>query len=199
MKGVLQVILTYTMGIFKLPKGIISKLNALLKKFWWGCSKEKGRIQELTWKKLGLSKKEGGLGIRDLESFNLVMLSKQGWRLLQHSSSMISNLIKQNFYPKTNFLEAKLGLRPSYVWRSILTSQPLLKTGLIQFVGKRKSIKIWKDQWLPNHYSSKVLSPIRMFCPHAKVDELLLRDCPKCNVELIKTIFKENEAEIITV
>lgn len=35
-KAVLQALPTYTMGVSKIHKGILSELNALLKKFWWG-------------------------------------------------------------------------------------------------------------------------------------------------------------------
>lgn len=43
-KGVLQVIPTYTMEIFKQLREIVFKLNALLKKLWWGYVVEKGKI-----------------------------------------------------------------------------------------------------------------------------------------------------------
>lgn len=47
-KGVPQAIRTYTMEIFKLPRGINTKLNSLLRKFWWGVTAEKGKIHWLT-------------------------------------------------------------------------------------------------------------------------------------------------------
>jgi hypothetical protein len=39
LKAVVQAILTYSMCIFKLPKGLSLEINALMQKFWWGHQK----------------------------------------------------------------------------------------------------------------------------------------------------------------
>lgn len=45
LKVFLQAIPTYTMSIFLLPKGIITWLNNLYKKFWWGFIDTASKIQ----------------------------------------------------------------------------------------------------------------------------------------------------------
>ena len=49
----------------------------------------KGKYTEKIGVFLTLQKKEGRMGFRDLRSFNLAMLTKQGWRLLQDKSSVL--------------------------------------------------------------------------------------------------------------
>jgi hypothetical protein len=80
--------------------------------------------------KLGRSKEKGGLGFRDLEWFNLALLAKQGWRIIQNPDSLASKILKEKYFPQASFLNAQLGRRPSYIWRSFLNARSLLKEGL---------------------------------------------------------------------
>ena len=43
-KSVIQVIPTYTMSFFKLPKGLIKELEILICKFWWGYSGDSRKV-----------------------------------------------------------------------------------------------------------------------------------------------------------
>ena len=44
------------------------------------------------------------------------MLSKQGWKLLNDPSSLVSKLYKAKYFPQSSFFKAKLGTNLSYVW-----------------------------------------------------------------------------------
>lgn len=45
---------------------------------WFGGGKE----DQLGWENVQKSKKEGGLGVKDLEAINVVLLSKWRWRCI---------------------------------------------------------------------------------------------------------------------
>lgn len=45
---------------------------------------------------------DGGLGFRDIECFNQVMLAKKGWRFLTSTSSQVAHVIKDKL--KKGFL-----------------------------------------------------------------------------------------------
>jgi ribonuclease HI len=138
---------------------------------------------------MGQPKMKGGLGFRELESFNLAMLAKQGWRLLTNPESMVAQIMKAKYYPQHSFLEANLGTRPSFAWRSIWNSRTLLKEGLIWRVGNGESIKIWQDRWLPSPSSYLVQAPIQGLSAEAKVCELIDNDTRWWNTPLIQDIF----------
>ena len=72
------------------------------------------------------------MGFKDIRSFNLAMLAKQGWWLLQDKNSLLYNCFKAKYFPRCEFLEAKDCQNNSYVWKSLLAVQPALrKKGVI--------------------------------------------------------------------
>ena len=72
-KAVAQSIPTYTMSVFQLPLKLCDELDAMCAKFWWGQVGNERKIHWKRWEKLTLSKREGGMGFRDLRAFNLAM------------------------------------------------------------------------------------------------------------------------------
>jgi hypothetical protein len=122
---------------------------------------------------MGEPKNRGGMGFRDLEVFNLALLAKQGWRILTNPSSLVARVMKEKYHPRANFLEATVGRRPSFVWRSIINAKHLLQNGMGWRVGNGANIKIWGDAWLsPPH--ARLLPPSQTSLhPEARVNMLI--------------------------
>ena len=59
---------------------------------------------------LFLPKALGGLGFKDLSSFNQALLAKQGWRLLENPNSVAFKILKVKYFKGEDFLSAKLKL-----------------------------------------------------------------------------------------
>jgi hypothetical protein len=51
-----------------------------------------------------MPKGNGGMGFRDLQSFNLAMLAKQVLRLLSDPESLCARVVRDKYYPDGNFL-----------------------------------------------------------------------------------------------
>lgn len=69
------------------------------------------------------------MGFCDLRNFNLAMLAKQGWRLLQEEDSLAYGCFKAKYFLCSCFLELSDVPNSSFVWKSLLAAQPLLKKG----------------------------------------------------------------------
>ena len=80
-KAVAQVIPTYTMSSFLIPKGLCEEIEGMIRKFWWGQRQDESKIAWVSWEKMCRAKS-------NLQAFNLAMLAKQGWRLLSNPDSL---------------------------------------------------------------------------------------------------------------
>lgn len=68
-----------------------------------------------------MPKDMGGMDFRDLTDFNTAMLTKITWRLQNENESIWSRIMNGLYYPRGGLVNAKKGVRPSWVWTSILT------------------------------------------------------------------------------
>jgi hypothetical protein len=100
----------------------------------------------MKWSKIGMAKDRGGMGIRDLVNFNMALLAKQCWQLLKSLDSLTAKIIKAKYYPNSSFLEAKLGSKPSFAWRSIQRAQNLFEKGLLWRIRNGQLVHIWGDR-----------------------------------------------------
>ena len=105
--------------------------------------KNDNKVAWMSWDRMCLPKDKGGLGFRDLKSFNLALLVKQGRRLQTNSSSLFSQVYKAKYFPKGEFADAKIGKNASFSWRNIMAAQHLVKRGLRWQVGDGCSVRVW--------------------------------------------------------
>ena len=147
-KTMAQAIPTYAMSIFKFPKSTCDNINSLLAKYWWGQTKEERKIHWINWKKLCTQKKEGGMGFRDLHSFNLAMLSKQAWRLIHDTNSLFYKVYKAQYFPNSSFMMENIRSNPSFVWRSLLAARDIIFRGSKWRVGNGRTIGVYTHKWL---------------------------------------------------
>ncbi|KAK6131702.1 hypothetical protein DH2020_034499 [Rehmannia glutinosa] len=148
-KAVIQSIPTYAMSCFRLPDNILHKIQSMAAQFFWGGSENDRKLHWVSWNKIARSKDKGGLGFRHLRAFNLALLAKQAWRLLTQPSNLLSRILRAKYFPAGSFLDANLGSRPSWSWRSILESRVVLSLGARKLVRSGRQTRIWTDPWIP--------------------------------------------------
>ena len=137
------------------------------------------------------------MGFRDLKTFNLSLLAKQGWRLQNHSNSLFYRVFKTKYFSHSNFVDAVTRSHPSYVWQSILAAQGIVRKGLRWRVGNGERIHIWQDIWLPSPTTYKVSSLVNLLPSDAKLSLLINVERGKWEAGLVQQIFLAHDVETI--
>ncbi|XP_018474039.1 uncharacterized protein LOC108845308 [Raphanus sativus] len=169
----------HAMSVYKIPKTVISSLHSIMASFWWSNVEYKRRIHWLSWDKFCLPKENGGMGFIDIQCFNQALLAQQAWRITQYDQSLLAQVLRGKYFPNKYLVNAQLGSKPSYAWRSLLYGRDLLITGLKHLVGDGSSLHVWSDAWLEDD-AGCCKAPIRRnkcFDANLRVSDLI--DYPK--------------------
>ncbi|WCJ44166.1 hypothetical protein M5689_024852 [Euphorbia peplus] len=110
--------------------------------------------------------------------------------------SLCAPIFRGKYYAEESFLEAQLGNEPSYAWRRILEAKELILEGVGWKIGDGLSVRIMEDRWVPRLPCHRPLSTIGpLTAPF--VASLIDDDSGKWNVQLIRSLFNEEEADQI--
>ncbi|BFG15867.1 hypothetical protein CerSpe_021410 [Prunus speciosa] len=93
-KAVAQAVPAYPMNIFLFPLTFCKEVDSILAKFWWGQTGDRRRVHWMSWESLGNSRRDGGLGFRNIHEFNLALIAKQCWRLVHDPDSLWAQTLK---------------------------------------------------------------------------------------------------------
>ncbi|XP_026383554.1 uncharacterized protein LOC113279057 [Papaver somniferum] len=169
-KHIGQAISLLKMGAFLIPKHLCKQMDSHLYKFWWGeTSDPKDRkLHLLGWDILCSPKAEGGLGFRKAELNNLAMLAKNAWRIIENPDCLLASVLKDKYFPRTDFLNAKRTDRFSWTWRCLHAIKELIKPFISWIVGDGQFIDPWCDKWIPT-MGSATPNPLVPPDPNVKV------------------------------
>jgi len=186
------------MGVFLIPTSLCEEMERMMNLFYWG-SKKNGRrdINWMRWGKLTLHKSLGGFGFCNMEAFNLLMLGKQGWKLMHDSNSLLTRTLKAKYFPRRDFLEAPLGHNPSYTWRSLWSTQSLLTLGHRWKIGDGSKINMWSMPWIRDLPSCKPLTPPPPQYGDVTVNSLMNFDMNSWNSMLLHSLLSATDAAAV--
>ncbi|XP_065629271.1 uncharacterized protein LOC136067407 [Quercus suber] len=134
---VIQAIPTYSMSCFKLPKGLIKDIEAMIRKFWWGYSGDSRKVHWVKWEKLCEAKEVGGMGTWKKEDIEQLFLPHEADAIISiplslrmptdrlvWSKTPSGNFSSRSAYrllasnaSTTNPTNVKPNLKISYMWR----------------------------------------------------------------------------------
>ncbi|OMO59932.1 reverse transcriptase [Corchorus capsularis] len=170
---------TYSMLTNRLPTCILDALDKVNRRFLWGGSENKRHMHLVSWDTVCKPKRLGGLGLRNMEIHNRVLMQKTAWRFLSNPDSLWVKFLKAKYYVTGDVIDFALhqhGTKAvwSHSWRGLLSALQELATGLVKRVGDGSSIRFWYDRWLDTPIIESFSSPPDYAQEETKVCDFIL-------------------------
>ncbi|KAL5565930.1 hypothetical protein UlMin_029094 [Ulmus minor] len=120
----------YAMHTARIPKAICAKLDARIRRFWWGAKEENARPLCLkAWDDLCVPKAYGGLGLRRMSSMNEAIIAIWGWDLLTGKNSQCLLFLQGKYLRAGSFKYVEALPTDSTFWKAIIESRDTLLRG----------------------------------------------------------------------
>ena len=74
--------------------------------------------------------KSRSMDFRDIHYFNLALLAKQAWRLINNPDSLCASILRAKYSPEGDLMNANLKKGSSFTWQSIMVGVNSLKKWL---------------------------------------------------------------------
>ena len=135
---------------------MIDKLVCLQRKFLWGGAADHNKIALawVKWDTVCLPKEKEGLGIKDINTFNLALLAKWKWNLFQQQGALWARVLESKYEDWRSLNEAPRVNNESVWWKDLkmVLHHPdhgeALTRSTVWRVGCGGSIKFWEDEWI---------------------------------------------------
>ena len=121
LKSTLSSLPTYYLSLFTIPKAMAMRLEHIQRNFLWGSSAECFKYPLVAWEKVCLPRELGGLGIRNLVSFNQALLGKWLWRYGHETTHLWQRVIAMKYGEEKGDWSTRVCRRAHGcgLWRSI--------------------------------------------------------------------------------
>jgi hypothetical protein len=177
-------------------------MNAIIRDFWWTGIQQDAKSKPIyfkAWSEICKSKKEGGLGVRNLEAINKALILNAAWKIATLPDSNTSKILKAKYFHNTSFWRANPKIPKSAFWTSILKVKDQL-TESITYQFSRGNTNIWSDPWCPfwkdihNHLNIQDTN----FVYPSMVSDLWTPNTKEWNIPLLTTLFGAQNANLVT-
>ena len=97
LKSTLSSLPTYFLSLFVIPKRVCAKLEKIQRDFLWGGGALDNKPHLVSWKVICATKKDEGLAICSLATFNKALLGKWLWRFANENEPLWKQIISSKY------------------------------------------------------------------------------------------------------
>lgn len=105
--------------------------------------------------------------------------------------------MQARYYPDSDFLNASVGSNPSYLWRSIIAAQGVVKQGARKRIGNGETTRVWKIPWLPDPVNGYLTTVTNEQLQDIHVQNLFDETQKGWDVDILQDICNERDRNLI--
>jgi len=137
------------MSLYLLPKTTTDSLDKQRRTFFWQGGGQKKKYHLVKWDINNKSKKQGGLGIKNIRKMNISLLCKWWWKL-EAKNGLWQQIVRQKYLSSDNVGSVKHRLDDSPMWSDLLKVKSIYLKGRSMLVKNGKATSFWLDTWIHN-------------------------------------------------
>jgi hypothetical protein len=145
-----------------------------------------------------MPRNQGGLGIQDMKSTNLALITKLGWKIPNNSENTWVQLLQKQYIKYENFLTSPTPLLTSWFWKGIQKCKSLNQSGSYLQVAVKSDFPIGTTLWVPILPHCKPLPkfPQNWNLPIGFISDFILPGTGKWNHQALDSISAQEIAKI---
>lgn len=150
-KTVVAGVSTFGCSSFILPKSCINKINSMCGLFLWKGKSEGHYSAKVGWETVTLTKEQGGLGVKDLYTWNQACILKLIWMLFFRPDSVWVCWFKEVILKGdiSNYWSIRTNSNFSWLVNKMIKARDLIYPLLRRRIGNGESTRFWFDHWSP--------------------------------------------------
>ncbi|RVW62551.1 putative ribonuclease H protein [Vitis vinifera] len=139
----------YLMSLLCLPSVVRRRLEKIQRDFLWGGGNLERKPHLVRWEVVCLSKKKGGLGVKNLSILNKALLAKWNWRFANEREALWNQVIRGKYGEERGGWSSR-EVREAHglgLWKGIRMNWELVSNRLVFIVGNGRRVRFWRDKW----------------------------------------------------
>lgn len=198
LQSVLGTMPLYPMHCLKLSQHTVDALDKVQRNYWWSHNSARQK-HYISWSKLCLPKRNGGMGFKNLDVYNTALLTKTAWQLLHNQDSLCAKILRGKYCPYEDMPNYSLNPCTLWVWQSIYHGLQQVKRLSIWKVGDGKDINIWRHWWIPNS-DGALLHPNELnLSDYQSFTDLIDEENHSWKVDLLQQLFTQEKVHQILI
>ncbi|KAJ9536687.1 hypothetical protein OSB04_un000160 [Centaurea solstitialis] len=146
--SVLQSLQLYWMAIFVFPSSVIHELESTMRAFLWAQGEAVQGKCRIAWNVVCRSKECGGLGVRNLNTWNRALIAKNIWDILIVRPTLWVAWLRSLNVHSLNLWVVRKSNAWSWVLRRMMDLRDVIRPFIKVIIGDGRSTHAWEDSWL---------------------------------------------------